>query len=213
MTSLRSLTPLFGILILLITQRPAQAQTSIYFAPALTAYGYASGNSTNFKSDSGGFIAGMFYNFPIDSRLTAGIDARASYSFGPRGGNFETAALRIAFVPEEVRLRPFFQIGGGVVSSSPDPASLPGTARPVRRTNGAAELSFGLDIRLTESFDLRAIEIGADFPDRPQTHPRTLSSALPTWASSTTFTDALKTHDSPKALKQQLQPKRTIGCP
>jgi hypothetical protein len=161
MTSLRRLTPLFGILVLLITQRPVQAQTSFYFAPALTAYGYASSNGTNFKSDSGGFIAGMFYNFPIDSRLTAGIDARVSDSFGPRGGNFETAALRIAFVPEKIRLRPFFEIGGGVVSSSPDPASFADTARPTRRTNGAAELSFGLDIRLTDSFDLRAIELGA----------------------------------------------------
>ena len=161
MTLHRRLAPLFGILVLLITQRPTQAQTSIYFAPALTAYGYASSNSTNFKSDSGGFIAGMFYNFPIDSRLTAGIDGRASYSFGPRGGNLETAALRVAFVPEKVRLRPFFEIGGGVVSSTPDPASLPGAGRLTRRTNAAAELSFGLDIRLTNSFDLRAIELGA----------------------------------------------------
>ena len=161
MTSIRRLTPLFGILLLLIVQRSAHAQTSIYFTPTLTAYGYASSNSTNFKSDSGGFIAGIFYNFPIDSRLTAGIDARASYSFGPRGGDFETAALRIAFVPEKIRLRPYFQIGGGVVSSSPDPGSLPGAADHTRRTNGAAELTLGLDIRLTDSFDLRAIEFGA----------------------------------------------------
>jgi hypothetical protein len=155
MTSLSRLTPLLGILVVLLSQRPTQAQTSVYFAPTLTAYGYAEGNGTSFETDSGGFIAGIFYNFPIDSRLTAGIDGRASYSIGSRGGTFETAALRVAFVPDKVRLRPFFQIGGGVVSVS----SNSGVAK--RRTNGAAEFSFGLDIPLTQSFDLRALEIGA----------------------------------------------------
>jgi hypothetical protein len=55
-----------------------------------------------------------------------------------------------------VPLRPYLEIGGGVVSA------VILTGGPTQRdTNGALELLGGLDIRLTDSVDLRAIEYGA----------------------------------------------------
>jgi hypothetical protein len=99
--------------------------------------------------------------------LTAGIDARGSYGFGDRGGTFAAAALRIGFVPERVVLRPYFQLGAGVVSSTFTTRQITGpvtqglTPQPTRFTSGAVEFAAGLDVRLSRSFDLRALEFGA----------------------------------------------------
>jgi hypothetical protein len=62
----------------------------------------------------------------------------------------------VGFVPTRIRLRPYFEIGGGVVSAVINPG-----VTPQRVTNGAAEFLGGLDIRLTDSVDLRAVEYGA----------------------------------------------------
>jgi hypothetical protein len=114
-----------------------------------------SSSDTNCKSDTLGFLGGGFYNFPIQSRLTAGIDGRMSYGMGTRGGVSATAALRIGFVPIRNPLRPYFQLGGGVVSSAGgDPL------QATRRTNGVLQLALGLDVHLTDSIDLRALEVG-----------------------------------------------------
>jgi hypothetical protein len=132
----------------------SRAQTAVYGTVAVTDFCLNS-SETNCKSDTLGFLGGGFYNFPIQSRLTAGIDGRVSYGLGTRGGVSATVALRIGFVPTHNPLRPYFQLGGGVVSSAggdPDEAK--------RRTNGAVQFSFGLDIRLTDSIDLRALELG-----------------------------------------------------
>src|SRR6185437_3256567 len=53
------------------------------------------------------------YNNPL-----IGIDGRFSYGLGARGGTSATAAFRVGFVPHYNPLRPYFQIGGGVVSSA-----------------------------------------------------------------------------------------------
>ena len=148
--------PLFGLFALLLPIQTAHAQTSVYGTVAATDFCLNSGSSTNCKSDTLGFLAGGFYNFPIQSRLTAGIDGRVSYGLGTRGGVSVTLALRIGFVPNHNPLRPYFQLGGGVVSSA---GSDPLQAQ--RKTSGAVQLAFGLDIRLTNSIDLRALEIGA----------------------------------------------------
>lgn len=170
MKLLRNIAPILILLFPLLASHSAQAQASIYATAALTGYGTTTEYNSDiyFKKATGGIIAGVFYNFPIQSRLTAGADLRASYSPGSRGGTFETAALRIGFVPKRIRLRPYFLLGGGVVSTTSGDGSIfynsaSGTfSYPSNRiTTGAAELAFGLDIRLTDSFDLRALEYGA----------------------------------------------------
>jgi len=99
--------------------RNAHAQTSVYGAVALTNFGFDNNGNFAAKSDTGGFVAGGFYNFPIESRLTAGLDARVSDGFGARGGTTGALTFRIGFVPTRVRLRPYFQLGG---ASSPRPS-------------------------------------------------------------------------------------------
>jgi hypothetical protein len=146
---------LFGLFLLLLPTQTAPAQTSIYGSVAVTNFCRSGSFYTNCKSDTLGFLGGGFYNFPIQSRLTAGIDGRMSYGLGTRGGVSATAAFRIGFVPHQNPLRPYFELGGGVVSSAGgDPL------QAQRKTNGVLQLALGLDIRLTPSIDLRALELG-----------------------------------------------------
>jgi hypothetical protein len=147
--------PCFAFLLLLLPTQTISAQTSVYGAVAATDF-CLSRPSTSCASDTFGLLGGGYYNFPIQSRLTAGIDGRVSYGIGTRGGASVTSALRIGFVPRQNRLRPYFQIGGGVVSEHGNFDLL-----LRRKTNGAFHLAFGLDIRLTDAIDLRALEIGA----------------------------------------------------
>ena len=163
-------TPILALTFAFLLTLSARAQVSAYGAVALTDYSLFNNNVSAAKSDTGGIIGGVFYNFPIHSRLTAGIDARGSYGFGDRGGTAAAVALRIGFVPERVVLRPYFQLGGGVVSSTFRIGQLTGpvteglTTQPTRFTSGGIEFAAGLDIRLSKSFDLRAFELGAIAP-------------------------------------------------
>ena len=118
MTPLRLLVFLHAIVLLTLATSSAQAQVSAYGMAALTCYGFAYQNSSyNFPVDAASLVGGAFYNFPIRSRLTAGIDGRVLYGPGSHGGTTATGALRIGFVPTRVRLRPYFELGGGVVSA------------------------------------------------------------------------------------------------
>jgi hypothetical protein len=68
-------------------------------------------------------------------------------------------------VPHRNRLRPYLQLGGGVVSTQLDSTVCNGTSCSVatsRITSGVLQLAFGLDIRLTQHLDLRALEYGGD---------------------------------------------------
>jgi hypothetical protein len=145
----------------------ACAQGSVYVAPMYDSFGfngtgYPSGGS--FKSATGGVMGGGFYTFPSGSRFKAGIDGRAAYSSGYKGGQAYTGALRVSFVPHHNRLRPYFQLGGGVVSTQLNSTvcSFSCATTTSRITSGVAQLAFGLDIRLTNHFDLRAFDYGAD---------------------------------------------------
>jgi hypothetical protein len=165
-------TPILALTFIFLLTLSARAQVSAYGSAALTNYIFVNNNASTAKSDTGGLIGGAFYNFPIHSRLTAGIDARGSYGFGDRGGTSAAVALRIGFVPDRVALRPYFQLGGGVVSSTFTTQQITGpalqglTTQPARFTSGGIEFAAGLDIRLSKSFDLRAFEIGAIAPTR-----------------------------------------------
>ncbi len=168
-----------ALLFALTLSLTAQAQLSAYATPMFTAFGFSTGSGVDtFSHGSGGIGAGIFYDFPIQSRLTAGIDLRGSGSFGSYGGEAFSTSLRIGFVPHKVRLRPYFQLGGGVVSAPYNyfnticSFSCATTTSSKRATNGAALLAIGLDIRLTHSFDLRAIEYGAEAgPNGNSTNP------------------------------------------
>jgi hypothetical protein len=154
-------TPILAFTFAFLLTLTAWAQVSVYGSAALTDYIFVNNNTSTTKSDTGGIIGGAFYNFPIHSRLTAGIDVRGSYGFGDRGGAFAAAALRIGFVPEHVPLRPYFQLGGGIVNST---FTFRPIAEPSRFTSGGVEFAAGLDVRLNHSIDLRAFELGAIAP-------------------------------------------------
>jgi hypothetical protein len=151
----RCFTSLLVFLFLLVPKQNAIAQTSIYGSVAVVNYGINYYNGSTIKGDTAGLIGGAFYNFPIQSRLTAGLDFRGSFGIGSGGGGLGAAALRIAFVPERVALRPYFQLGGGVATTTFH------NGQTTRYTSGGLELAGGLDVRLNNSFDLRAIELGA----------------------------------------------------
>jgi hypothetical protein len=146
----------FFILLALATPLMSQSQVSIYGTVATTNHGYTLNNgSLSNGGDHFGFGAGGTYNFPIQSRLTAGIDVRGGISPGSTGGASGAVSFRVGFVPHRNLLRPYFQIGGGFVTSKV--YSFGGSSQTV--TAGSADLAFGLDVRITPSFDLRLIEL------------------------------------------------------
>ncbi len=157
------LLSLGGLLALSLCIAKAQGQFSAYATVAATDYGYTlnsaySSGDIGFKGLSAGLLAGAFYNFPIQSRVTVGIDVRGDYSPGTKGGEFVSADLRVAFVPHQNRLRPFFGLGGGVITT-PHTTNLfnPST----RNTSGGLQIDLGLDVRLTEHVDYRVFDYGA----------------------------------------------------
>ena len=145
------------LLALSATAPGADAQVSAYGVVGVNAYGFSyRGNAPDSYDDTAGFGGGAFYNFPIRSRVTVGIDGRVLYGPGSYGGTTADTALRIGFVPKVNRLRPYLAIGGGMVTSVLNPGF-----DSTRVTNGALELLGGLDIRMTDSVDIRAVEWGA----------------------------------------------------
>jgi hypothetical protein len=166
MRSIRCIAALLAFFCLLLTHR-ASAQTSVYGSVVYDNFGFtgANYNALQYKGGTGGIIGGVFYTFPSSSRFKAGIDGRVLYSPGYNGGSAYSGALRVSFVPDHNRLRPFFQLGGGLVSTQLAETICNGFScgtNSHRINSGAAHLDFGLDIRLTDHIDLRAIDYGAD---------------------------------------------------
>jgi hypothetical protein len=84
----------------------ANAQVSAYGVAGVNGYGFSfRGNAPSSYYDTAGFGGGAFYNFPIRSRVTVGIDGRVFYGPGSYGGTTADAALRIGFVPAASSLR------------------------------------------------------------------------------------------------------------
>jgi hypothetical protein len=142
----------------------ASAQVSIYGTGAITSYGLKPVNSSRFSLKSGtpGFVVGGFYNLPLESRFTVGVDLRLAQSPGARGGTAGALALRFAFVPYKVPLRPYLQIGPGVIRTSTNAELVNDQVRAGTYTSGAAIFAFGLDIPITHSIDLRALDVGSE---------------------------------------------------
>jgi hypothetical protein len=100
MTVRRHCTPILALTFTLLLTLTARAQVSAYGSAALTDYVFFNNHDSAAKSDTGGIIGGAFYNFPIHSRLTAGIDARGSYRSRACGAS--------ALFPDRRRLGKFY---------------------------------------------------------------------------------------------------------
>jgi hypothetical protein len=151
----------FAVLSLAVLASTASAQTSAFVSITATDYGFSPSGSNVFYTpgDEAGFIAGVFQNFHKNSRLTLGMDERFSYSPGTQGGAYDAVDFRLGLVPDRNLLRPYFQTGLGVIHSAGSSQSM--YSFPVGHyTQFAEEFLVGLDIKLTDSFDLRAIELG-----------------------------------------------------
>ena len=165
MPAFRLLSPVLLVACSLATlPATAKAQTSVYAAAAITAWGIEPVNSSNLSLKSGapGFVAGAFYNFPIDSRVTVGLDVRLAESPGAKGGTAGAAALRVGFVPHRIRLRPYFELGGGFLTTSTNTELVNDGVKAGTYSNGALAVAFGLDIRVTSAIDVRALELGEE---------------------------------------------------
>lgn len=138
----------------------ARAETAVYGTVGVTNYGYAYDGNQNliYSPDHFGVGVGAFYRFPIQSRFSAGLDARFSDTPSSFGGNNGFVSARFGFVPTLNPLRPYLQIGMGYVHTN-----IPGFATPFSPksvTAAALGLAFGLDVRVSPTFDWRAIELG-----------------------------------------------------
>ena len=142
----------------------SRAQVSVYGSGAISEYALKPANSStfSFKSGTPGFVIGGFYNFPLDSRLTVGLDLRLAESPGIKGGTAGAVAFRVGFVPHHVPLRPYFEIGGGVVHTSTNTELVNDGVRSGTYSNGTAIIAFGLDLRVTRSIDIRVLDIGSE---------------------------------------------------
>jgi hypothetical protein len=106
LTHLRLCILFLGIALLAFFRPAAEGQVSAYGMVAYSSYGFASQNQGyTFDNDTASIGGGAFYNFPIHSRLTAGIDGRVLYGPASHGGTTADAALRIGFVPTKIRFR------------------------------------------------------------------------------------------------------------
>jgi hypothetical protein len=154
------------------------AQTIVYANADITQYGFSSSASGNgsyqpgtnnysYYKVGGGLSGGAIQYFPSSSRLKAGVDLRGVYSPGKRGGAGGFAALRIAFIPHRNVFSPYFEIGGGVLSTTvynvtsvtSGSSNVSITEQSERIHSGAADFDLGLNIRVAPRFAIRALEI------------------------------------------------------
>ena len=145
----------------------SSAQTAVYGSVMYDRFGFDGSNyhGVSYKTANAGVIGGAFYTFRSSSRFKAGLDGRITYGPGYNGGSAYTGAFRVSFVPNHNPLRPYFQLGGGVVSTQLAETTCDGFSCGTtnnRITNGALQLAFGLDIRATPHVDIRAFDYGAD---------------------------------------------------
>ncbi len=147
----------FALVVALVCVRAAAAQTSVYGELSVTNYGYTvNGGNLAYSSDHVGGTFGGFYNFPIQSRLTAGLDAHVGFGASSSGGVKGFVSARFGVVPVKFPLRPYLEVGGGFVSAHVP--RLTNIVGPQTITSGALELGLGVDLRLTRTVDWRLIE-------------------------------------------------------
>ena len=145
------------------------AQTSVYGSVGIADYGYKV-NSPDFLVYRArpAFGAGTTVLFLSQSRLKAGIDARFSGSPGTGGGVNAIAAVRFAFVPHQVRVSPYFQIGGGLASTTYPTYTVVTSgfgstviSSRTRLTGGLLSLAAGLNVRVNDKWSIRAFDLSS----------------------------------------------------
>jgi Outer membrane protein beta-barrel domain len=149
----------FSLLALIVLSLPtaAHAQFSVYGTISTSDYGYAFNREPLIISgDFAAYSGGLTYTFPHDGRLALGVEYRESVTPVIHGGSTGTASFRIGLVPRKVRLRPYFQVGGGYVYAK-IPTFGPTGSESV--TVGSFGFGGGLDLRITQRVDWRIIEI------------------------------------------------------
>ena len=168
MSFLKFLAPAVFALVSTLTLTPsASAQNAVYGAVALSNYCLQSnGSEASCKSDTVGLSAGDTFLFRSASRLKAGIDARIDASPGDRGGEAFLAALRFTFVPRENRLSPYFQIGGGAITTTYPSVTCTFNGfssncitSQSRKSGGAITFAVGLNVRAGEHLFIRPVEL------------------------------------------------------
>jgi hypothetical protein len=167
---LRRVFSLFLCASSILACRYAHAQTSLYASADITQYDYSSqvagnvndlpGSGSTNKTTGAGVSGGVVQFFANRSRLKAAIDVRGMYSPGVRGGAGGFGALRIAFVPHRNPCSPYFELGGGVLTTTYPKLQSNYTVEQQRLTGGASVFNAGLILRPRSRIAIRAIEIG-----------------------------------------------------
>ena len=177
------------VISLLAFTAAASGETSAYGMASIVAFGFSGAHYPGGTSPSNptlSVLAGAPSTpFQAPAVSKAGIDGRATLSPGYNGGSAYTAALRASLVPNRNRLRPYFQVGGGVASTQSSETICNGfscSPRTDRVTNGVLHLDFGLDIRVSDQLDVRAFDWGADVGAAGNAdHAAVGSSSMPAW--------------------------------
>jgi len=150
---------------------PCQAQVAVYGLATFTAVEDIPAGTdlliftttTAYLTNSAtrpGFAGGALADIPHSGRFAVGLDLRETVSSGTTGGSLFTAAARLALVPRYSRMRPYALLGGGAASGHSPIFSGGGFTGPtLASSNGVFVYGFGMDVRLTHSFDLRAIDV------------------------------------------------------
>ena len=167
MSVFRNLFIVVALLALFAFSPATHAQTSVYGTGSSTAFGFSGQdytNGTQLKPRTNGFITGAFYTLPGFTRFKAGLDSRYTFAPGYNGGKAYTAAIRMSFVPNQFRLRPYADFGGGVASTQlhQNICALTCRTTTTQLTSGVVQFGGGLDLRVNRLFDIRGFDFQYD---------------------------------------------------
>jgi len=157
-----------SLVFLLLLAAKADAQASGYITATGGNFGFAGDNYPNgpsWKSGVAGFTSGAFYNFLTPTRWKFGLDARGTYSPGHSGGRVYTGAMRVSFIPERHRFRPYAELGGGYATTQFGQPNCIGSLCGTEThdiSGGVLMLNAGLDIRATPQLDIRVFDYTRD---------------------------------------------------
>jgi hypothetical protein len=152
----------FTVLILL--PNVCHAQVAAYFTYSPTDFLLTGNASISAGGIANGGTLGVSFEHLHEGRFVTAVDLKNTFASKTHArGDAAAVDYRIAFVPHRVPLKPFIELGLGVVTVH-DPNAVPYRPTP-SITDAVLDLALGLDIRLNHSFDLRIADQG-DAPFR-----------------------------------------------